>query len=279
MQDVLTRNRTTLQSQVLAQVVKPRRFLPNGAIDALLQLVVVVIAYKLYQNTRGLINDQLGASQAFANADWIVSTERLLHLNMEGGVQSFARSVPLLSDAASLTYMNAQFTVTFGAMIYIYMRHNQAFGFVRNMFIGAWTLALVGYVLMPTAPPRLVPGLGIHDAVAEFTKVDVTDQSNVLNKLYNPYAAVPSMHVGFSLMIGIPLARLSKYKVTRVFWGIYPIVVLFVVMATGNHFFLDGIFGGLAVGISALVARRLGQLRPHAWQFGPYRSAPEGAAS
>lgn len=262
-----------------AFLTRPRRLLPNGPIDAVLQLLVVVVAYTLYQNTRGLINDQLGASRAFANADWIVSTERLLHLDMEGGIQSFARSIPGLSDASSLMYINAQFSVTFGAMIYIYFRHNQAFGFVRNMFIGAWTLALVGYVLMPTAPPRLVPGLGIHDAVAEMTNVDPTDQTSTVSKLYNPYAAVPSMHVGFSLMIGIPLAKLSKHRVTKVFWGIYPVVVLFVVMATGNHFFLDGVFGALAVGISALVARRLGQLRPHAWQFGPRQSVPEGAAS
>jgi hypothetical protein len=87
------------------------------------------------------------------------------------------------------------------------------------------------------------------------------------------------MHVGFSLMIGIPLARLSKHRATKVFWGLYPLVVLFVVMATGNHFFLDGVFGALAVGISALVARRLGRLRPHAWQFGYRQPVPEGAAS
>ncbi|CAB4912460.1 unannotated protein [freshwater metagenome] len=264
---------------MLAFLTRPSRLLPNGPIDAALQLVVVVIAYTLYQNTRGLINDQLGASQAFANADWIVSTERLLHLDMEAGIQSFARSVPGLSDAASLMYLNAQFSVTFGAMIYIYLRHNEAFGFVRNMFIGAWTLALIGYVLLPTAPPRLVPGLGIHDAVAEMTKVDPADQTSTVSKLFNPYAAVPSMHVGFSLMIGIPLARLSRHRVTKVFWSAYPVVVLFVVMATGNHFFLDGVFGALAVGISALVARRLGQLRPHAWQFGAREPVPEGAAS
>jgi len=261
-----------------AALTRPRRFLPNGLLDALLQLLVVVVAYKLYQSTRGAINDQLGASKAFENADWIVATERTLHLNMEGGLQSFAMGVPGLMDAASLMYVNAQFSVTFGAMIYIYIRHNHAFGFVRNMFIGAWVLALVGYLALPTAPPRLVPGLGIHDAVAEMTGVDPADQTSKVNALYNPYAAVPSMHVGFALMIGIPLARLSKHRITRVFWAIYPLLVLFVVMATGNHFFLDGVFGATAVGISALVARRLGMLRPNAWQFGR-RQAAEGAAS
>jgi hypothetical protein len=259
-------------------LTRPRRLLPNGIADALVQLVVVAVAYLLYQSTRGVADDQIGASQAFANADWIVSTERALHLNMEAGVQSVAQSVPGLMDLASLMYVNAQFSVTFGAMIYIYIRHNHAFGFVRNMFLGAWVLALVGYIAMPTAPPRLVPGLGIHDAVAALTNVDPSDQNSNVGKLYNPYAAVPSMHVGFALMIGVPLARLSKRRASRVLWALYPLLVLFVVMATGNHFFLDGVFGALAVGLSALVARRLGMLRPHAWQFSR-RAVPEGAAS
>jgi hypothetical protein len=259
-------------------LTRPRRLLPNGIADAALQLLVVAVAYVLYQSTRGVVDDQLGASQAFANADWIVSTERALHLNMEAGVQSVARGVPGLMDAASLMYVNAQFSVTFGAMIYIYIRHNHAFGFVRNMFLGAWVLALVGYIAFPTAPPRLVPGLGIHDAVAALTNVDPSDQDSNVGKLYNPYAAVPSMHVGFALMIGVPLARLSRHRLSRVFWALYPLLVLFVVMATGNHFFLDGVFGAVVVGLSALVARRLGMLRPHAWGF-RRRAVPEGAAS
>ncbi len=247
-------------------LTRPRRFLPNGIIDALVQLLVVVIAYKLYQNTRGMVDHQIGASVAFANADWIVSVERALHLDMEHAVQRFADSVPGLLDASSLLYLNAQFSVTFGAMIYIYIVHNEAFGFVRNMFIIAWSLALVGYIALPTAPPRLVPGLDIFDAIARMTNVDPTNHST--SNLYNPYAAVPSMHIGFSLMVGIPLARLCKRRPAKVFWAVYPLVVLFVVMATGNHFFLDAVFGALVVAIAAAGAYQLGRLRPDAWTFG-----------
>lgn len=246
-------------------LTRPRRFLPNGIIDALVQLLVVVVAYKLYQNTRGMVDHQIGASVAFANADWIVSVERTLHLDMERGIQRFADSVPGLMDASSLMYLNAQFSVTFGAMIYIYIAHNHAFGFVRNMFIIAWSLALVGYIAMPTAPPRLVPGLDIFDAIARMTNVDPTNHST--SELYNPYAAVPSMHVGFSLMVGIPLAKLCKHRPVKIFWATYPAIVLFVVMATGNHFFLDGVFGAAAVGIAAFGAYQLGRLRPDAWTF------------
>lgn len=246
-------------------LTRPRRFLPNGIVDALVQLLVVVVAYKLYQNTRGMVDHQIGASVAFANADWIVSVERALHLDMEHGVQSFADSVPGLIDGASLFYLNAHFFITFGAMIYIYIAHNNAFGFVRNMFIIAWSLALIGYIGMPTAPPRLVPGLDIFDAVARMTNVDPTNHST--SKLYNPYAAVPSMHIGFALMVGIPLSKLAKHRAVKIFWAIYPLIVLFVIMATGNHFFLDAVFGATAVGIAALGAYQLGRLRPDAWTF------------
>lgn len=259
-------------------LTRPRLLLPKGLLDAIAQLTVLVLAYKLYQGTRGLINDQLGASQAFSNADLIVSVERTLGLDMEIGIQSMARRVPGLLDASSLVYINAQFSVTFGAVVYIYVRHNHAFGFVRNMFIGAWALALAAYVLFPTAPPRLVPGLGIQDAVAEMTNVDPADQNSSVSKLFNPYAAVPSMHVGFALMIGVPLARLSAHRTTRVLWAVYPALVLFVVMATGNHFFLDGAFGAATVVVAALAARRLGRIRPHVWQFGPVPATDVGPA-
>ncbi len=247
-------------------LTRPRRFLPNGIVDALVQLLVVVVAYKLYQNTRGMVDHQIGASVAFANADWIVSVERALHLDVEHAVQGFADRVPGLLDGASLFYLNAHFFITFGAMIYIYIVHNRAFGFVRNMFIIAWTLALIGYIGMPTAPPRLVPGLDIFDGVARMTGVDPTDHST--SKLYNPYAAVPSMHIGFALMVGIPLSKLATHRAVKIFWAVYPAIVLFVIMATGNHFLLDAVFGAVAVAIAAVGAYQLGRLRPDAWTFG-----------
>lgn len=254
-----------------AFLTRPVRFLPRGPLDALLQIGIVLAAYYAYRFSRGAIDDPLSASVAFSNADWIYRVEKALHLNFEHGAQTLAGNVWGLQDLTSFMYINAQTTVTFGAMAYIYARHNQAFGFVRNMFVVAWGLAILGYILMPTAPPRLVSGLGIHDNVAAFTGVDPSAPN--VSKLYNPYAAVPSMHVGFALMVGVPLARLSKHKPVRIVWAIYPIFVTFVVLATGNHFFLDAVFGALAIGIAALVARRLGMIRPEAWRFGPVTRA------
>jgi hypothetical protein len=173
--------------------------------------------------------------------------------------------VPGLDDVAAWTYLNAQTTVTLGALVWLYLRHNESFYFVRNMFMVAWALAIVGYVVYPTAPPRFLPEWGFHDTVAEFTHIE--HDSVTVNALFNPYAAIPSMHVGFALMIGIPLARLSALRVTRVAWMLYPVLVTFVIVATANHFFADAIFGALTVGAAAWAAAWLGRVRPTAWAF------------
>ena len=80
-------------------------------------------------------------------------------------------------------------TVTLGALVYLYVRHNGSFYFVRNMFIVSWAIALAGYALYPTAPPRFFPEWGFVDSVADFTGVQ--PDSVTANALFNPYAAVP----------------------------------------------------------------------------------------
>jgi hypothetical protein len=172
-------------------------------------------------------------------------------------------------DFSSWLYVNAQTSITLAALIYLYMRHNRSFYFVRNMFAIAMLIALVGYAFFPTAPPRFLPEWGFIDSVSDFTGVHVNHHSASLSTLFNPYAAVPSMHVAFALMIGWPLASLSRTRIARVLWRLYPLLIAFVIVATANHFLLDAILGALTAGASALGARRLGQMRPSAWRFSP----------
>jgi hypothetical protein len=96
--------------------------------------------------------------------------------------------------------------------------------------------------------------------------------------LLNPYAAVPSMHVAFALMIGWPLAQLARWRVVRVLWSGYPFLITFVIVITANHFLADALLGALTAGISAYAAVRLARLRPQAWAFaGPEAWIPGGA--
>jgi hypothetical protein len=244
----------------------PAQLLPHGPLDALRQVLLFAIAYYAYRYTRGFVDDPQSATVAFENARSIIHIEQTLGLFVEPSVQAWSSSVPVLQDFTSWMYINAQSTVTLAALVYLYLFHNASFYFVRNMFVVAWIIAIVGYIVLPTAPPRFLPEWGFFDSVADFT--GVAQDSVTVNALFNPYAAVPSMHVGFALMIGIPLAKLSRHRVTRIAWALYPLLVTFVIVATANHFIADAVLGAAVAAVSAYSAAWLARARPEVWRFG-----------
>jgi membrane-associated phospholipid phosphatase len=245
------------------------RFLPHGLFDVVWQVLLFAAAYYAYRLVRGAVDGR--ASESFQHARELISVERSLHSFIEPTVQAWATSKHWIIDAASYMYVHSHFTVTIAALVYIYLFHNSSFYFVRNMFMIAMGIALIGYVVYPTAPPRFMPEWGFTDSVARFTGIPADDAT--INALYNPFAAVPSMHVGFALMLGLPLARLVKLRALKVFWLMYPLIVTFVVVSTGNHWWLDAFLGALTAAVSAYVADRLlARARPHVWAFGAARA-------
>jgi hypothetical protein len=143
----------------------------------------------------------------------------------------------------------------------------------------AMLLALTGYLLYPTAPPRLLLDSGVVDTIS--TIGGVNTDSNAVSLLVNKYAAIPSMHIGFASMIAAVAFLLVRNPVLRVLWLGYPFLVLFVVMVTGNHYWFDGFLGALVALASALIASRvLAPVRPTHWAFRPARAgAPASAAT
>jgi membrane-associated phospholipid phosphatase len=245
------------------------RLLPRGRTDALRQLVLVVVAYAGYQLVRGAI-DGRGAS-AFWNADRVVALERHLHVFVEPAVQGWTGGSRQLTDVLAWLYVDTHFVVTVSAIVFIYVFRNESFYFVRNMCMVAMGIALVGYVLFPTAPPRLLPHLGVVDSVAVST--GIKEHTGPIGAFVNLYAAIPSMHVCFALMVGWPLASLVRPRPLKVAWALYPVLVAFVVVATGNHFIVDVVAGAATAGVSALVAQwLLARARPAAWAFHPARA-------
>ena len=240
------------------------RLLPNGIFDVLVQVALMQATYMAYRLVRGWIDDPQGASAAFEHGRNIISLERSTGLFFEPALQDWIGGTSLVGDLASWVYLNAQVTITLGALVYLYLRHNSSFYFVRNMFIVSWAIALAGYALFPTAPPRFFPEWGFVDSVSDFT--GVAPDSATANALFNPYAAVPSMHVAFALMIGLPLAALAKHDVTRIFWRIYPLIVSFVIVVTANHFILDAVLGALTAALAYAAAVSLARVRP-VWAF------------
>jgi len=247
------------------------RLLPHGPLDVVRQVVLFLAAYQLYRLVRGLADDPGSANAAFSNARDLIHAEQALNIFIEPSMQAFASGQGWLLDGASWMYINAQTSITLGALTWLYLFRNESFYFVRNMFLVAFGLALVGYIVFPTAPPRFFPEWGFFDAVSDFT--GVAQDSVTINELFNPYAAVPSMHVAFALMISVPLARLVRWRALKVFWAIYPLIVVFVIVVTANHFIADAVLGAVAAGLGALAARAMARTRPGAWSFAPAHGA------
>jgi membrane-associated phospholipid phosphatase len=251
------------------------RLLPHGWLDVLRQVALFGLAYLAYRLVRGLVEGE--ANTAFAHALDVISLELSLHIFIEPSIQTWASGSKLVMDFCSWMYVNAQTTVTLAGLVYLYVRHNKSFYFVRNMFMIAMLIALIGYTVFPTAPPRFLPEWGFIDSVSNFTGVHVDHASATMNALVNPYAAVPSMHVAFALMIGWPLARLSKHRIVKALWIAYPFLMAFVIVATANHFIFDAVLGALTAGVSAYGAIWLARARPQVWRFSAPRARAAGA--
>jgi hypothetical protein len=238
------------------------KVLPRGPLDALRQVLLFGGAYYLYRIVRGVVDGEV--TTAFSHARWIINLERGLHVFFEPSVQTWTMNKGWLIHAADFTYVNAHFVITTAFLVWLYFWRNEAFYFVRNMFMIAMGLALILYVVFPTAPPRFLPEWGFTDTVSDFFGQGASHSASVL---YNPYAAMPSMHVAFALMIGVTGIRLVKFRPGRVFWAVYPFFIAFVVIVTANHFWLDAAVGGIVAAVSAYASAALARARPDAWAF------------
>jgi hypothetical protein len=239
------------------------RWLPQGWLDALRQLVLFASAYYLYRIVRGAVDGQV--TVAFAHARQIVDAERGLGLFFEPGLQNWALKNQWLVDAANWSYMNSHFLITTTFLIWLYLARNESYYYVRNMFMVAMGLALLLYVAYPTAPPRFLPEWGFADTVTDAVGYATANNANLL---YNPYAAVPSMHVAFALMVGIPAFKIVRPVALKVLWAIYPVFVTFVVLVTANHWWIDAALGVVVAAASAVTASAaFGRARPEAWAW------------
>jgi hypothetical protein len=267
----------TTQLQSTASVSRPisaiSARLPKGWGDLIWQFALFFIAYQGYQVVRGFADGK--AELAFANGERVIDLERSLGTFFEPGFQDAILNHQWLIDVANWAYFNTHFVITVGFLAWLYLFRNEHFYFVRNMFMGAMVLALIGYAAFPTAPPRMFPEYGFTDTIATFTGIE-QDQNTKASFLVNAYAAVPSMHIGFSLMIAVSAMALTQNPFGRALWSLYPLLVFFVIVATANHYWFDAAAGAAVACLAALTAHQLARLRPTAWAW---RTAPDEAVA
>jgi membrane-associated phospholipid phosphatase len=217
--------------------------LPRGWGDFGFQLAVWFGFVFAYQIARGLADR--GPLEAIDNGYVVIEAERGLRALWETELQSAVlASGGFLLNAINWTYWLSQFAVVGIALLWIYFRRNHAFARVRNLLIATNLLGLVGYVLMPTAPPRMFVDEGFVDTLAHSGTLN--HGSALVELASNPYAAVPSLHSADALIIGIALAVLVRPLWLKIAWALWPAWVWFAVIASGNHFWLD-VVAGIAV--------------------------------
>ena len=239
------------------------RILPKGWPDLLRQILLFCGAYWLYRIVRGMTDGKV--AEAFDNARELIRLEQGMGLFIEPAVHAWAEGSSWIIDGASWMYVNSHFAITTFTLAFIYLRRNRSFYFIRNMFMVAMGLALVLYAAYPTAPPRFMPEWGFSDSVARFT--GLTAEGSSADALYNPFAAVPSMHVAFALMLGVPMASMSRRRWVKAIWLAYPGMVTFVVVATANHWWFDAFAGAVVAAVAAFAALLFARWRPAAWAW------------
>jgi hypothetical protein len=217
-----------------------------------LELGAVVLLYLLYEVFRGLGDASLDVARAHT-AD-IVALERAIGVFGEQAVQAWATGIPGLPTLLGLAYVTMHIGVTAIALVWLHRSHRAAFATVRTVLIVSTALSLVVYVLYPAAPPRL-SGFGFVDTVTDHTHVNLS--SDLLGSLYNPFAAVPSMHFGYALLVGVAVAVTARRTWVKALGAAYPPFMLFDIVATGNHFVFDAAAGAVVVGAAWLVTARL----------------------
>jgi hypothetical protein len=238
------------------------RLLPRGPLDLLLQLAVLAFAYWAWRYARGAVDG--GVSQSFAHARDLVDAERSLGALIEPGVQHWALGWGWPADVARWGYANLHFKGSCLMLAVLYFGYRGSYGFIRNAVVAAMAISVVGYALYPTAPPRFLPELGLDPSSAVTGNNPFLSQPG--DELFNPFAAVPSMHVGLSIILAWSLALLVRPRPLRALLFAYPLLMTYVVVASGNHFWLDAVLGLLTAAAACGVAMLLARLKPD-WAF------------
>jgi PAP2 superfamily len=223
------------------------------------EVMLVAVLYEAYDTTRGLRRGNVRTADG--NGGGILRWEHILHLDPEHTLNVILWDVPALGVAASYFYATLHFVVTPAVLIWLYRRHPRSYRSARTVLAVATCLALIGFWLLPTAPPRLLPGGQFHDILASTHQWGWWGgEGSVprgLGGLTNQLAAMPSLHVAWALWSGGVLAVHARRRAVRVLGAAYPVLTALVVMGTGNHYFFDTL-GGAAVVAIGIGAARLG---------------------
>ena len=222
------------------------------------EVALFALALLIYQASRALVIGR--PSTAFEHAAEIINWEKSSGLFVETGIQQWVLNHIQLAEALNYFYMYAHWTVTPLFFIWLYKRRRRVYPYVRNAFFAANGLALIVYTVYPVAPPRLMgAGDGFVDSLKKVSDIDL--HGGVFAGWFNPHAAVPSMHFGYALMIGMVGLVLLRSWPLRLLALAYPALVFLTITGTANHYVADALAGGLVIAIGFVGVWALGAAR------------------
>jgi len=238
---------------VSSLVAETSRRLPRGWAHLGFQFAIWMGFYAIYQVARGAADRSVAS--AFHNGEWVLRQESEIGALFEPAVQRVVDTSSILVTLTSYTYWLSQFAVVGATLLWVYFRHHEKFAGFRNWLIGANLVGLLGYILMPTAPPRMFPEWGFVDTLGQFSSIN--HDSGLISFASNPYAAMPSLHAMDALIVGIVMFGLVRSRLAKALWLTWPVWVAFAVISTGNHYWLDVVAGFVLAVATGLALRRV----------------------
>lgn len=214
------------------------------------EAVVVVVSFLIYFGIRGSVVDRAG--EAMVRGFSVITFEQRLGIYWELRMQSWIIDSYFLIRAMNWVYFWAHMPLIVVLAVWLYARHRQAYWLTRNAFLASGAIAVIIYALFPVAPPRLIPFGGFVDTMAVFDKVGY--QAEGVKAFVNPFAAIPSLHFGWSLLMGLVVFKVSHNWAARTFAVAWPVVMFFAVVTTGNHFIIDAVAGAIVAMGGLLIA-------------------------
>ncbi|QHA08179.1 inositol phosphorylceramide synthase [Streptomyces broussonetiae] len=212
------------------------------------ELLLVAGLFLVYKLGRQLATGHTG--DAIHNAHRVWDLERTLHLPHENAVQSALLHGDTLVHIANTYYATVHFPATLAFLVWLYVKRPAHYIWARRVLAAVTTAALVLPFTFPLTPPRMLAGTGLEDTGRIFGPSVYGPPSS--DHLSNQFAAMPSLHFGWALMVAVGLIVATRSR-WRWLWLLHPLITLLVIVGTANHYWLDAIVAGAMLGIALAV--------------------------
>jgi hypothetical protein len=242
------------------------RLLAVARLRAFQETAIIAIGAFLYFFVRGLMDGQ--EARAFANADRVIDVERSLGFFWEPNFQEWALRYDWIGTLANWVYIWGHWPVIVGTLVWLLVKHRDHYSVYRNALLISGSIGLVFFVLFPLAPPRFMVDWGFVDTVTLHSNSYRVMQPP---SLVNQYAAMPSLHAGWDLLMGIAIAAHASRRGIRAIGYVLPVLMVLAIVLTANHYFMDAVVGSAVALVGLVAARRLQHLRRATARTAPAR--------